>query len=897
MNKVTKDKRIVVVLSILVIALLIGVGVLTFFFVKEKFGNKSGNFDIDGLDPSIANKLSGSIVYSTDTSDDATYFSSGLDITFKYNSNLLTVTEMSNAVSISPKNWDLFSGGYLRIVKTTDIKGLFLMDTMYDDIKLSKEEDGDGFKKLLFEYSETSLIDSSKSTTKYLTVLYKQIEDQKSAYIQVPDFNYSNEEELTTALGNILKTISTDTSDVETDIEVKLADDIVSVKFDRNLWALSYQTNTSLSIMGVDDNEGSISIYTSPVYSADEVKDKAAIKAQVEEKIEYKRGYFDDNKLTFKTVGEIADAVISGITFQKASYQYDYGTDITYRESVYVGYLPGIQQQVEITTQSYGNNYKEVEKNLQKVMENTVIKDKELYSMNIDNVLGASTVSINIASVLGQASTTHIYSKECNSVSFSRDLTGLRVAGKTYDICSVGFGSGFVVNGSSEIVSNAHVVDPNDFDAVVNGFSNDGVWESNISQDFGMLLASQYGIQAISSMTEDQVTYYLLSFLDALYTKEYMTITPKNRELYVQGNEIFDIDMNTGDLRNSSQHYKAELVSSNKITSSISAGLSEDPAVTNIADLGIIRLLTSVKFPSIPLDSAEALVGDTIYVVGYPGVADNSSLVNTKAVLSSTVTKGTVSAIKPSTSSAFNLVQIDASIDHGNSGGPIINEVGEVVGVATYGMVGSGSGNYNAGISIDGVKTFLTESSISASSNDERESLESALTDVSKEYYSRAKEKLVALVSGNGNLNLTLNPYIELCDSKIAAGEDKTPWIDFGIDIPNWGLLLIGGVIVLFIASGILLIIFVKKGKKSGDNSNDEQVQGETTSAPMESSTPVTQSQEPTTPVMPPQESISPVMQPQEQVSIPVQVAQPDVIQPSTEGVVQAESQPIPPGV
>lgn len=821
MNIRNTDKKIVIILAVLVVTLLVGVGVLGFFFLQERKANENKTFNIDNVDPSIANQLSGSIVYSSEESEDASYFSSSLDITFKYNSKLLTASETSGAVAIYPKDYDAFGSGYLELVKTTDVKGIFLMDTFYTDIEVSKEEDGDGFKKLLLEYSEKSLLDPSKSTTKYLTVLYKQFSTQQSAYIKVTDFNYTENADLTAALGKILTTISTDTSGVEKEIEASMSNGLVKVKFDRDLWSLSYQTNTSLSIMGVDDNDGSISMYLSSVYSAEQVKDIDALKAQISEKITSKREYFDENQLTFETVGEIGEVVLGDVTFAKGTYKYNYGSGTDYYESTYVGYLSGSEQQLDITTQAFGSDNVQINKDIETVLQSIVFADEQLYSMRTENVLGTSSVSINIASVLGQASTVHIYSKECNNVSFSYDMTGFNVAGNTYKICTAGFGSGFVVNDEGDIVSNAHVVDPNDFDAVAQGFSTDGEYELAIAQDLIALLVSQYGISAVSSMTAEQAEYYLGALLNMLYTENYMTITFDSRSLYVQGNDTFDINKYTADLSNASQHYKATLIESNKISSSVQASLSENPAVTDIADLGVIKLVENVALPSMSLNSAEALTGETIYVVGYPGVADNSSLVNTATVLSSTVTKGTVSAIKPSTNSTFNLVQIDASIDHGNSGGPIINEEGSVVGVATYGLSGSGSGNYNAGVSVMGVKTFLDESMITASSNDVRDTLVGALNDISKSYYARALEKLESLVAGNENLELTINPYIELCKSKIEAGEDQTPWIDIGIDLPNWALLLIGGVIILFIGAGILLVVTLNKNKKSGGQTSD----------------------------------------------------------------------------
>ena len=87
-------------------------------------------------------------------------------------------------------------------------------------------------------------------------------------------------------------------------------------------------------------------------------------------------------------------------------------------------------------------------------------------------------------------------------------------------------------------------------------------------------------------------------------------------------------------------------------------------------------------------DSVE--VGETVYTLGYPAILDVLNL-NTydlncpAAVEDVNVTSGIVS--KYSVMSTFGntkTIQIDARISGGNSGGPLINSKGEVVGINTY---------------------------------------------------------------------------------------------------------------------------------------------------------------------------------------------------------------------
>jgi len=117
-------------------------------------------------------------------------------------------------------------------------------------------------------------------------------------------------------------------------------------------------------------------------------------------------------------------------------------------------------------------------------------------------------------------------------------------------------------------------------------------------------------------------------------------------------------------------------------------------------DLAIVKVdmgLTNRK--ALPLVSAKTVKrGDKIYTAGFPGVAEDlfgtiDSLPSTEDDV--TITSGTVTNTNK-TLGVSDYIQIDAVINHGNSGGPLINEKGQVVGVNTLGYEGN-----NASINID----------------------------------------------------------------------------------------------------------------------------------------------------------------------------------------------------
>ena len=79
-------------------------------------------------------------------------------------------------------------------------------------------------------------------------------------------------------------------------------------------------------------------------------------------------------------------------------------------------------------------------------------------------------------------------------------------------------------------------------------------------------------------------------------------------------------------------------------------------------------------------------------VIGYPAAASQHGLVSMESSLFvPTVTNGHISAIKTDFKGT-PVIQSDAAINHGNSGGPAFNDAGEVIGIATYGPRGTSLG-------------------------------------------------------------------------------------------------------------------------------------------------------------------------------------------------------------
>jgi putative serine protease PepD len=124
---------------------------------------------------------------------------------------------------------------------------------------------------------------------------------------------------------------------------------------------------------------------------------------------------------------------------------------------------------------------------------------------------------------------------------------------------------------------------------------------------------------------------------------------------------------------------------------------AEVVAADEDTDLALLRVeepdggLTPAQLGS----SAAVRVGDDVIAVGNAlGLRGDPS-----------VTRGIVSALDRSFGSLTGLIQTDAAINPGSSGGPLVNQRGEVIGINT--AVRGGAENIGFAIPIDAVRQFL----------------------------------------------------------------------------------------------------------------------------------------------------------------------------------------------
>ncbi len=97
-------------------------------------------------------------------------------------------------------------------------------------------------------------------------------------------------------------------------------------------------------------------------------------------------------------------------------------------------------------------------------------------------------------------------------------------------------------------------------------------------------------------------------------------------------------------------------------------------------DLALIRINTKDRFPTVPLAKTSGIqVGQQVFAIGNP------------FGLSGTLTTGILSRVAPNGD-----LQTDAALNPGNSGGPLLNSKGELIGV-NKAILSTGGGNVGIG--------------------------------------------------------------------------------------------------------------------------------------------------------------------------------------------------------
>jgi S1-C subfamily serine protease len=226
------------------------------------------------------------------------------------------------------------------------------------------------------------------------------------------------------------------------------------------------------------------------------------------------------------------------------------------------------------------------------------------------------------------------------------------------DLNTTMMGSGFIITPDGYVVTNAHVVDAN-AEETKKGFAQ----------------------QAFQEILDDDAKEIEKSMGRKLTEEEGNALTDANSWYFSQTMEVGDI---------STEFSVVFGISGDKgkiVPKVIPAKLITRGNPIPGKDVAILKLQGKHTYPTIRIgDDKSMRVGDQVYVLGYPAVATFHPLISEESISEASLTRGLVSA-KKNMKDGWEVLQIDAAITHGNSGGPVMNDQGEVIGLATFGSI------------------------------------------------------------------------------------------------------------------------------------------------------------------------------------------------------------------
>lgn len=121
-------------------------------------------------------------------------------------------------------------------------------------------------------------------------------------------------------------------------------------------------------------------------------------------------------------------------------------------------------------------------------------------------------------------------------------------------------------------------------------------------------------------------------------------------------------------------------------------------AIDESLDLAVIKIDKGGLQPAVFGDISNVAVGQEVVAIGTP-LSFN---------LRNSATKGIISGMNRSADGEYRFIQSDAAINGGNSGGPLVNMKGQVIGINSIKLIGFGVEGLNFSIPVDTVKYAIS---------------------------------------------------------------------------------------------------------------------------------------------------------------------------------------------
>ena len=335
-------------------------------------------------------------------------------------------------------------------------------------------------------------------------------------------------------------------------------------------------------------------------------------------------------------------------------------------------------------------------------------------------------------------------------------------SGKTYNVSYVGLGSGFFINSDGYIVTNAHVV------STFHEINQKGqdVGQEILFYQLLQQVAHDYNLDP-KNLTRENVTF----------VRNYARLTGMKifHHVIIPDGSTYEFE---------EKQYGAP------------TGQGKDVAIVKIEVKNAPVLIVG--------DSEKMNLQDHVIVIGYPGAADtfNSGILDSKSVLEASITDGKVSARKKSASGA-PILQISAPATHGNSGGPVMTDKMEVIGLLTFGgdrVNGQEISGFDFVVPSSTVMEFIKAAGVANEMGHADKAYREGLELYWNDRYSSAIPKFEE-VKRLFPEHSEVNRLIQVSQQAIAEGKDQSSF-------PSWTIVAIV-VVVLFLILAIIVIAAV----------------------------------------------------------------------------------------
>jgi hypothetical protein len=224
-------------------------------------------------------------------------------------------------------------------------------------------------------------------------------------------------------------------------------------------------------------------------------------------------------------------------------------------------------------------------------------------------------------------------------------------------------GSGFIIHPDGYIATNGHVVE-----------HFYGMEESQLTADFLKAAVTEACGPNLAMLPDGARKERLKEIVSSPANRDQVRLTKK-----------LQVHLSTGKIYSAAvKAYSPAINPKAAAVGRVGAPPNKELMEQSGKDVAILKI-EARNLPTVHLapGSAGLQLGEQIFVIGYPGVVLDHEFLSRKSALEATVTFGRVSGFKLDVTER-RVIQTDAAITWGNSGGPAFNPRGETIGVATF---------------------------------------------------------------------------------------------------------------------------------------------------------------------------------------------------------------------